>query len=402
MNLTLEQARRHWCHAQGLASPHAGSVHDLLVDTGWIRSLGGIEAYLGIAVRSLHGVDAVTAAVASGDVQILPSVRGCIYLVPREHAALSLRIADLLSARRNERDMEKAGIGPGDLETAASAVLELLSDGKPRSTRKLGSDLPDGVVKKLGDAGKKVGITSTLPPALRQLEFAGKLSRRVQDDRLDHERYEWHIPETNALEAAEHLSEEAVYAAVAELYFRWAGPATRKGFAAWSGLNQTQAKAAIAAAALVEVEVEGMGESFMLESRLDAELPAPEELNWVPALDNLLALQEEATYLIDPEHHDVDVAQFGRTSTRKFVEVNQPLQRTLFWDGRAVGLWAFSPSEGQVVHTLFGNAPSAPALSGLERARSVIDHFGHAKAFSLDKDDTLEKRAALVRAAEGR
>jgi len=49
-------------------------------------------------------------------------------------------------------------------------------------------------VRSLGEKGKKLGLSSTLPPALRTLEFEGRIERTLEGGRLDSERYLWRLP----------------------------------------------------------------------------------------------------------------------------------------------------------------------------------------------------------------
>jgi len=180
-------------------------------------------------------------AVLSGELCVAPSVRGCIYVVPRDERALSLRIAHHLSEARIRKEHQKLGIPASELDVLGAQVLEALAHA-PHTTASLRSALPDGAVRSLGDAGKKLGVTSTLPITLRRLEFAGEIERRPHDGRLDHERYVW---APCALEVGAFSDDDAV--AIARRFLTWAGPSTRKEFAAWTGLSQTVAKAALAA-----------------------------------------------------------------------------------------------------------------------------------------------------------
>ena len=50
----------------------------------------------------------------------------------------------------------------------------------PLSTDALRKSLPGGTVRSLGEKGKKVGISSTLPPAVRHLKLAPKRREAVE------------------------------------------------------------------------------------------------------------------------------------------------------------------------------------------------------------------------------
>src|SRR5687768_904400 len=82
-SLTLDQARALWWHKQGLAGTTKGSVASVVGSTGWLRTLGGTDAYLAARARKpkLKRAD-LDAALVSGALRVVPAARGCIYVVP--------------------------------------------------------------------------------------------------------------------------------------------------------------------------------------------------------------------------------------------------------------------------------------------------------------------------------
>src|SRR5262249_6712322 len=150
------------------------------------RTLGGVDVYFALRARlaGLHRAE-VDGAVEERRTQVLPAARGCMYLVPKSAAALCLRVADHLSRKRNEKEAEKAGLRPGEVDEVAEAVHQVLAARGALSTAGIRSALPAGVLRSLGDAGKKVGLSSALGPALRVLEFAGRVERALEGGRLD-------------------------------------------------------------------------------------------------------------------------------------------------------------------------------------------------------------------------
>ncbi|MCO4764218.1 MAG: winged helix DNA-binding domain-containing protein [Myxococcales bacterium] len=397
MKMTLATAQRYW--GESLTTRPAASPAEILSRSGWIRTLGGAEAYLGLAARA-EGctTSTVNASVAVREIQISPTVRGCIYLVPGEDARLCLWIAERNSRRRNARDLEKVGVSAAELDTLGVAVLEAVAQ-EPVTTVALRKLLPNGLIRSLGAVGKKIGMTSTLPPALRRLEFRGELVRQPVGDRLDSERYAWAIPARNPLERGP----APTLGALADRYLRWAGPATRKGFAAWSGLSQADAKAGLAEAGAVAVEVEGLGACFMSPIRLAQ--PAPREpavVSWLPAMDGLFALRQQCSVVVDPAGHDVAIAIFGgRGGAARLGDAKVPLSRTLCLGGRVVGLWEVDPATLKVQEQRFAPVPQG-ALSRMGTDAAAIEQIfaelGHGRAFSLDKDARLTARLEMVRA----
>jgi hypothetical protein len=77
---TLEEARRSWIVAQRLTE--GGPLRQ--IPGGWSRAFGGVDPYLALHARepAATGAD-LDAALANGDVVVVPGVRGCVWLVPR-------------------------------------------------------------------------------------------------------------------------------------------------------------------------------------------------------------------------------------------------------------------------------------------------------------------------------
>lgn len=387
--MDVHDARRRWSAAQGLNETADEPIADTLARTGWLRTLGGTAAYLALGARNARAtVAAVNAEVAAGRLRVMPAARGCMYLVPEAHAGLARRLSVRLSERRMARELERAGTDDAELERLGAAVREALEDG-PASTAALRKRLGDAV-RSLGAAGKKVGLTSTLPPALRRLEMAGRLVRKPVDDRLDHERYDWALAaDVEEDDAGDDLRR------LAEAYLAWAGPTTAAAFSAWTGLSKTDAKRALAAVAAAPIEVEGWGAGVV-----SAAGPAvgPERTTWLGGMDNLYALRPDASALVDPAVADLEVANFGR-GTRRLAEMSQPLERTIVHGGQVVGLWAYDPVAAELVQHRWGGA-AEPAREAEEaaRVRAVFEALGTSRVFSLDNEDLLVARAARLRA----
>ncbi len=385
MKLSLPHARRLWAHAQGLLAPSDAPLHEVVAATGWLRTLGGAEAYLALAARSSRAtVPEVAAALRRRELLPLPSVRGCIYLVPAADAPLSLGIARQLSEARIARDLAKVGVSPAELQAVGEAALVAL-EGGPRSTRQLSQDLPRGLSRSLGEAGKKVGLSSTLPPALRQLELEQRIVRQAEGDRIDHERYDW------ALSPLPPSPVEDLHRELARRFFAWAGPATPAAFGTWSGLNKGQARAAIAGAGLRAVDVEGLGEALIHPEALDAALP-PGQVAWLPALDNLAGLKEQPAPLVDGPDAELEVGNFGRPPTTTLGQASNLFERSISQEGRIVGLWGWDPQAGSPVVRSFAGSPTPPPALA-----EIFGALGHSKRFLLDTESTLQVSLARLR-----
>lgn len=403
--LSLDHARAVFIAAQGLGAEDT-SLAGMLERAGFVRTLGGADVYLAARARvpGMGRAD-LDAVVDQGQAQVVPAVRGCIYLVARRHVPLALRIADLLSRARAERDQHKAGVRPGEIADVARAVVEILASQGPLTTAGLRKVMPDGVVRSLGDAGKKVGVSSTLPPALRVLEFDGKIERTLEDGRLDTERYLWRVARSSPFEGADVPDEPAaLHAQLADIFFRAAGIGTHKDFAAWAGIGQRDARAAMARTPLLPVIVEGMDACFAHETHRDLLADAHgDAVALCPFDDNLVALHGGPALLVDPAHHGVPVPVWGRTRGGTLGDARHIFARTVVAGGRIAGLWEYDPDARTVVLGCFDTVPKAlrkrlDALAA-DTARFLADDLGHGHCFPMDTDDAQRQRAALVRGA---
>lgn len=409
--ISLSQARAAFLAAQGFPPAKKPAIVPTLERTGFVRTLGGVDVYLAVRARvpgmSRADLDRV---VERHEAQVIPSVRGCIYLVPREEVPVALRAADFLSRARALRDQERAGIRRGEVEKVAKEALALLRKSGPLTTDAIRKSLPDGIVRSLGDAGKKVGVSSTLPPALRHLEFQGSVERTLEGGRLDTERYLWRAVGKNPLESARLSDDPAgLWPRLAEVFFRAAGLGTLSAFAAWAGISKRDATAAAEKLPLAPIEIEGVDSPhFVLEAERRGLLAAPradDAVAFLPFEDNLLALRGGPAIFVDPAHHGLSVPIWGSGSKKeKLGEVRHMSFRSVVAEGKVVGFWEYDPDAKKVVVGCFDRVKPATRKRLGEAASDVstflAEDLGHGRSFSIDSDDELRKRAKLVRSLE--
>jgi hypothetical protein len=407
LRIDLNKARAHWHARQGLAQPEKGTVDEIVASTGWPRTLGGVDVYLAVLARApgMRRRD-LDEAVEQSRLQVVPAVRGCIYLVPRAHVPLVLRLAEEQSRKRSERELEKVGVSTKEIAGVAEAVLAALRKG-PLSTDALRKALPEGAVRSLGEKGKKVGISSTLPPALRHLEFEGKIERTLEGGRLDTERYAWRLLLASPFAGAK-IPNAPVdrHAAIARVFFQSSGPATARDFAAWSGLSQRDAKAAMDRCGLAPIAVDGYADdAFALEEDLPAlrePARAPSSVSMLSFEDNYIVLHGGPALLTDPKHHDRKIAVWGQTKGTTLGDAKHISMRALLDGDRLAGMWEYDPDAGEVVFGTWDPLPRARRDAALALAKDVgrflREEIGHAKSFSLDTVDGVHERAAIVKA----
>ncbi|MFZ5479928.1 MAG: DNA glycosylase AlkZ-like family protein [Myxococcota bacterium] len=401
----LARARAHWHRRAGLAAPGGSGPADVVARTAWPRTLGGVDVYLAVRAR-LPGMSraALDEAVARRELQVVPAVRECIYVVPRAEAPLALKVAEESGRARAERDQRKAGILPGEVERVGEAVVAALAAG-PLTTDQVRKALPPGVLRPLGEAGKKVGVSSALPAALRRLEYAGTVERLP--GRFDSQRYAWRLCEGSPFDGADVPADGVERRArIARRFFSVAGPATAAHFAEWAALSDRDARASMDRAGLLPVAVDGFAdEAWILEEDAASLREGPvggDAVALLPFEDDYLVAHGGPRPLVDPRDHARPVPVWGNTRGTTLGDAKHVSIRALSVGDTLAGLWEYDPDAGEVVFATFrALAPAARervAEAAHETGAFLREQLGHGRSFSLDTDDALRERCAIVRA----
>jgi hypothetical protein len=407
LKIDLDRARAHWLQRQGLGAPVKGKIEDVVAATGWPRTLGGSDVYLALRARA-PGMARKTLdqAVDASKLQVIPAVRGCIYLVPRPEVPLVLRVAEEQYRKRTERELQKVGVDDKELATLGAEVLKVLRKGA-MTPDVLRQALPEGAVRSLGEKGRKLGVSSPLPAALRYLEFEGKVERTLEGGRLDSERYDWRLPAQNPFTGAKVPSDPVDRnAAIARRFFQSAGPATIRELSNWTALAQKDARAAMDRLPLAPVTIEGSPEeAFALEEDLPvlrAPAPAAKGFSFLPFEDNFIVLHGGPGAFVDPRHHGRSIPVWGTTRATTLGQATHMSMRALCEGDRIAGLWEYDPDSKQVVFGTFDPLPparrKAAAAQAEELGRFLREEIGHARSFVLDTESALRERARLVKA----
>jgi hypothetical protein len=389
--LTMDsmKLRAWWFHRQGLDGKLVGKTASrILADTGWARSVGGAGPYLTLHARGGIGRAAVDEAVARLEIQELPSARGCTYVVPDVDFALALLVGQGFA--NEAKTARKLGVTDAEIEKLCAAVIQALKHGpmEPEELRKcLGR-----AVRNLGEEGKKLGLTTTLPAALEQLQSCGEIRRIPANGRLDQQRYRYALWRPNPLAGSKLRADEA-YAELARRFFNWIGPATLAEFQWFSGLG---VKAAKAAAEAVKLKPAEEGSERLLSSRARAEFRAfhaPRQAQYVlvSSLDGISHLRRDVEGLLAPE--DRNRSAFCE---RGLIDLSS---HAILDRGRLMGLWEYEMESGSIVWTSF-----IPKNKALEAAVARSEEFirsdlGDARSFSLDSPKSRAPRIAALRSA---
>src|SRR5271168_1265473 len=94
-----EKLRAWWSHRQGLDGRLDGkSPAEVLAQTGWARSVGGVGPYLTLFARAGTSREAADRAVEKLEIHELPSARRCTYVLPAADFALGLKAGQAFNA----------------------------------------------------------------------------------------------------------------------------------------------------------------------------------------------------------------------------------------------------------------------------------------------------------------
>jgi DNA glycosylase AlkZ-like len=384
MKLTLVEARARWWQAQ---FPTAATT-TAIADTGWLRTLGGVDAYLAARAR-VPGLTraALDGALAKGVLRVVPAARGCIYLVPRAMVADLMALNAPTWRAQAEKDLAKAKRTLTDVTELAPAVLATLAAG-PLGTDAIRKAIPG--IPSFGEAGKKAGISSPLPLALRHLELEGAIERMPETGRLDTERYLWRVAKTKLAPSKDPL------ARLVAAFLAFAGPATLAQIAAWSGRSQRDLKAALGDA--VPVTVEGLGEAWL--ARETPQPDPPKGLALLAFEDNYL-VNHGLGAVTDPKHHAIRADIWGNGGKPEALgEAEHMLSRTIVIDGLVAGFWEIDPRVDAGVWHAF--SPPSKALAkrldaAVDAAHAFLrDELGHARAYTLDTMEHVQARADAI------
>jgi hypothetical protein len=394
-DLDPARLRAWWSHRQGLDGSLDGvGPAEVLARTGWARSVGGAAPYLGLFARAGLGREAVDAAVAAVAIHELPSARGCTYVLPAEDYALGLAAGagapagELASARKH------LGVTDAEIERLNASVLAALAAASAPLDPAAIKDGVGDAVRSLGEAGRKRGVSTTLPLSLGLLQAAGEIRRVPVNGRLRQQRYgyvRWTPPKAGFEDADVEL---------ARRYFAWAAPASLAHFRWFSGFTAARAKAAVAPLGLLAIA----GTGLLLPPELTDAFTAfrrPDEPAYtlLAGIDGLHLLHRELARLVDPADAGRPVP--GAKAGRVFGGDADPQCHVVADRGRIVGFWEFDPDAGELVHALF--VPQDVALKeALARTEAFVrDQLGDARGFSLDSPKSRAPKLAALREAAG-
>jgi hypothetical protein len=384
--------RAWWSHRQGLDGSLNGQTEaDVLASTGWARSVGGTGPYLGLFARSGAPRESVDRAVAELAIHELPSARGCTYVVPQCDFALALRAGQPF-ADGDMKVARKLGVTDKEVDKLGVAVIDAL--GKQALEPDELKSAAGGVVRNLGEEGKKKGVTTTLPLALGRLQAAGEIRRIPVNGRLDQQRYRYALWRPNPLDNFR-LSDDDVYTELARRYFAWTAPTSLAEFQWFSGLGVKAAKAAIEPLGLVAIE-DRLITPDLRDQVAAFRAPAKPQYSLVSSIDGILLLRRNLKSLLAEEDWTKTVAtEKGRAAAGGLTDLPS---HAILDRGRVIGLWEYDPAAESIAWMTFGK-PDTALESAIGKTEAYVkNHLGDARSFSLDSPKSRAPRIEALRA----
>ena len=388
---------RAWkAHRQGLDGRLAGKpAAEILSETGWARSVGGVNPYLTLFARGGVSRESADAAAAALEIYELPSARGCTYVLPAADFALGLAAGqEFAGAEMNTA--RKLGVSEKEIDKLSDAILRALVKG-PLSPDEL-REAVGAAARSLGEEGKKKGLTTTMPVALGNLQLAGEIRRVPLNGRFDQQRYRYALWRPNPL-AKFKLSREEVHTELARRFFRWIFPASASEFQAFAGIGVKAAKAAVAPLGLVAVE-EGDERLLLPEERerfRKFELPKKENYVLVGSIDGIILLHQHLTTLVAPE--DLKRRVYAEKGIQELGALNGLTSHAILDRGRLVGFWEYDTAAESIAWMSF--VPRSKALQdAVKRTEEFVRMgLGDARSFSLDSPKSRAPKIEAIRKA---
>jgi hypothetical protein len=361
-------------HRQFLDRPFTSkNIVDLVKSVGWVYSPGCSTPYLSMWARlsSFKAEDLNKLVFDDKKLVQLETLRGCTMLVPRDEAAIALRIRTRTFTELAKQARAQMPVTDIEMEKLKVAVLKTLEHG-PRSMEQIQKVIPPALVRDFGVDLKRIGFTNSLALAVNLLKEDGRVIKTQTKRRLDTTTYSYALlsdllPEVDPFA----MRNEEAFRKLATQYFRSEAPARIKDFAWWAGINVTDAikGAAEAKPKLVPIAVEGATDEYLISEADLEELYAfePDEsaMNFIPYRDTYLKGQRE---IVDRfvSSRDAD-KPFSRWKGKL---INDPLA-TIVRNGQVIGVWEWNEDTKDVDLFPFDTSQKSPDKALKKRAAEL-------------------------------
>jgi hypothetical protein len=351
-------AARHHLRPSALASSPAAVAGDLVA----LHGTDPASVYLAVWART-SGVDsaAIERALYADRVLVrMLGMRRTMFVLPAGlapvvQAACTEEIAERLR-RRLAKDLQQAGVAQDAVgwlkEVGEATVAALTARGGAASTAELAADEPRLRQQLVYAEGKSYGGPGSISGrVLMLLSAQGRIIRGRPRGGWTSGQFNWHLPgDWLAGPADGPSSPEDAHAELARRWLRAFGPAAVSDLQWWTGWTAGRVKAALAALAVTEVDLDGMP-GILLAGDEDGEPGGEPWAALLPALDPTAMGWHDRSWFLG-EHRP---ALFDRSGN---------IGPTVWWDGRIVGGWA-QRRDGEIAFRLLEDV-GADATTAIE------------------------------------
>jgi Winged helix DNA-binding domain len=378
-------------HRQFLDRPFGSNkLLDLINSIGWIYSPGCSTPYLSLWARlsSFKTEDLDKLVFDERKLVQLETLRGCTMLVPRNQAAVALRIRPRTYTELAKQVRQQMPVTDAEMDKLKTKLIQEL-EGGTRTSSQLDAAVPRTLIKDFPPELKRIGFINSLSLALNLLKEEGRIIKIQTRKRLDSTEYSYILlsqllPDVDPFA----MRNNEAWARLAAQYFKAESPARSKDFAWWAGINVTDAIKGIEEVKpkLVAVAIEGSKDEYLIpEPDVDEFYrfsPEDSPSNLIPYRDTYLKGQREIVdRFLGVEHADKPFSRW------KGKLINDPIA-TVVRNGQVVGVWEWNESTRNVDLLLFETTPKPVEKALRKRAADLADFIrkdlGQTRLHGLD------------------
>jgi Winged helix DNA-binding domain len=363
---------------------------DLINSIGWIYSPGCSTPYLSLWARlaSFRTEQLNTLVFDQRKLVQLETLRGCTMLVPRNQAAVALRIRPRTYTELAKQARQQMPVTEAEMDKLKTKLIQELEGGS-KTAEQLQAATPRNLIKDFGPELKRIGFINSLSLALNLLKEEGRIIKIQTRRRLDSTSYSYILlsqllPEIDPFA----MRNDEAWARLAGQYFKAECPARAKDFAWWAGINVTDAIRGIQEVKpkLVSIAVEYSKDEYLIpESDLQEFYSFSSQdsaFNLIPYRDIYLKGQREIVDRFLPvEHADKPFSRW------KGKLINDPIA-TIVRDGQVVGVWEWNESNEDIDLILFETTPKTVEKAIRKRALALAEFIrsdlGQTRLHGLD------------------
>ena len=390
----MDKIRAYMAHRQGLLSFSNKSNREVLRDHGWARSVGGHNIYLTLFARNQSTKEQAETDTKNLEIYEFASARGCTYFLPRDDFQVGIKAGQGFNDSSAIRTAKtKLGFTDEDLVKLNTGILKALKDG-PLDTNGIKKELGD-LVTNFGEAGKKVGQTTSLSLGTLRLQAEAKIRRVPKGWALEAQSYEYQLFDNGPV-VDESYSKEQACEDLATRFWKWNGLAKLSHFQWFSGLGLGASKEAASHLNLVSVE----GTDYLiLEDDADdfrrSEVPPDPAYRLITNFDGLFLHRRDVRPFIDA--HDANRQVPASKGTGSLLKAQDLYNHAIIDRGRIIGLWEYEVSSQSLVTALF--VPKNDQLEAeIRRTEGFIrDSLGDCRCFSLDSPKSRQPAIDALR-----